>query len=128
MAWLSNGSEQSFIARLRAACATIEPSDPWADTLRSVKGKIGTDGVHRIATDAIFEVLELPRLQRTPEAGKRVKTIMLGFGWTAVRSRHVTSRGRAARVRGYARMPSRRTLAPIADDRADSRCRLPAED
>lgn len=103
MAWLSNSSEQSFIARLRAARSTIKPSDPWADTLRSIKGKIGTDGVNRIATDAIFDVLDLPRLQRTPEAGKRIKTIMLAFGWTAVRSRHVTSRGRAARVRGYAR-------------------------
>jgi hypothetical protein len=30
---------------------------------------------------------------------------MVDLGWTPVRSRHVTSRGRAARVRGYARMP-----------------------
>ncbi len=96
--------EMSFVARLRAACATITPSDPWSDTLRSVKGKIGTDKVHRIATDAIFDVLDLPRFQRTPETGKRIKKIMLKLGWTPVRSRHVTSRGRAARVRGYARL------------------------
>ena len=104
MAWLSNGSEQSFIARLRAACATIEPSDPWTDALRRVKGKLGSDGVARIATEAVFDLLELPRFQRTPEAGKRIKTIMLKLGWTPVRARHVTSRGRAARVRGYARI------------------------
>lgn len=104
MNWLSSGSEQSFIARLRAARATIEPSDPWTDTLRSVKGSVGSDGVARIATDAVFDVLGLPRLQRTPEAGKRIKAIMLGLRWTPVRARHVTSRGRAARVRGYARM------------------------
>ncbi len=104
MAYVYNGSEQSFIARLRAARSTIEPSDPWTETLRRVKGISGSDGVARIATDKVFDLLELPRFQRTPEAGKRVKAIMLRFGWTAVRSWHVSSRGRAARVRGYARL------------------------
>jgi hypothetical protein len=103
MAWLSNGSEQSFIARLRAARSTIKPFDPWTSALRNVKGNLGTDGVSRIATEQVFDVLELPRLQRTPEAGKRIRAIMVELGWTAVRARHVTSRGRASRVRGYAR-------------------------
>jgi hypothetical protein len=110
MAWLSSGlvSGTSFLARLRAARANIKPLDPWANTLRSVKGNVGTDGVSRIATEAIFDVLGLPRLQRTPEAGKRIRTIMVELGWTAVRARHVTSRGRASRVRGYARSGIRR--------------------
>jgi hypothetical protein len=43
-------------------------------------------------------------LQRTPEAAKQLKGVMVELGWTPVRSRHVTSRGRAARVRGYARI------------------------
>ena len=103
MAWLTSGSGVSFISRLRAARSNIKPSDPWTDALRNVQGKTGSDGVDRIATEAVFDVLELPRFQRTPEAGKRVKTIMLELGWTPVQERrHVTSRGRAARVRGYA--------------------------
>jgi hypothetical protein len=104
MASLSSGSGHSFIARLREARSNIKPSDPWTIALRKIRGQIGHDGVERIATDAVFEKLDLPPLKRTPEAAKRIKTIMLELGWTPVRSRHVTSRGRAARVRGYARM------------------------
>jgi hypothetical protein len=104
MAWLSSGSGVSFISRLRAARSNIKPSDPWTDALQKIRGETGSDGVARIATEAAFDVLDLPRFQRTPEAGKRIKTIMLELGWVPVRARHVTSRGRAARVRGYARM------------------------
>lgn len=96
---------QSFVDRLREIRAgAIKPSDPWTDALRKIRGQTGHDGVERIATDAVFEQLVLPPLKRTPEAGKRIKTIMMELGWTPVRARHVTSRGRAARVRGYARL------------------------
>ena len=94
----------SFIERLQIARSNIKPSDPWTAPLRNIRGQVGYDGVERIATDAVFEHLDLPRLQRTPEAAKRLKGLMVDLGWTPVRSRHVTSRGRAARVRGYARM------------------------
>ena len=101
MAWLSSNSRQPFIERLRSARSAIKPSAPWTEALRKVRGQIGRDGVYRIATDAVFDALNLPPFQRTPEPGKRIKTIMLELGWTPVRTRHVTSRGRAARVRGY---------------------------
>lgn len=94
----------SFIERLRTTRQTMAPSDPWTVLLRNIRGQIGHDGVERIATDAIFETIDLPPFRRTPEAAKRLKLLMLDLGWTPVRSRHVTSRGRAARVRGYARM------------------------
>jgi hypothetical protein len=112
MAWLSSGSNVSFISRLRAARSTIKPSDPWTSALRNVRGQVGHDRVERIATDAIFEQLDLPRLKRTPEAAKRLKGLMVNLGWVPVRSRHVTSRGRAARVRGYARMQAHVEPAP----------------
>ena len=96
--------KQSFVERLSAA-RTTKPSDPWTSALRNIQGQIGHDGVARIATDAVFEHLDLQPLKRTPEAAKRLKLLMVDLGWTPVRSRHVTSRGRAARVRGYARMP-----------------------
>jgi hypothetical protein len=94
----------SFVERLRAS-RTIKPSDPWTALLRNnIRGQVGHDGVERIATDAVFERLDLPPLKRTPEAAKRLKLLMVDLGWTPVRARCVTSRGRAARVRGYARM------------------------
>ena len=96
--------KQSFVERLRATRQIIKPPHPWTAPLRNVRGQIGHDGIERIATDAVFEQLDLPPLKRTPEAAKRLKSLMVDLGWTPVRSRHVTSRGRAARVRGYARM------------------------
>jgi hypothetical protein len=96
-------SQGAFLERLRAARSALKPSDPSIDTLRKIRGQIGHDGVERIATDAAFEQLDLPPLKRTPEAAKRLKILMVTLGWTPVRSRHVTSRGRASRVRGYAR-------------------------
>jgi hypothetical protein len=107
----------SFIEHLQDARKTIKPSDPWTATLRNIRGQIGHDGVERIATDAVFEQLDLPPLKRTPEAAKRLKLLMVDLGWTPVRARHITSRGRAARVRGYARMgvpvePEPRTIKP----------------
>ena len=98
----SSGS--SFLERLRAARSNIKPSDPWTAPLRKIRGQVGHDGVERIATDAVFEHLDLPPLKRTPEAAKRLKGLMVDLGWTPVRARAVTARGRAARVRGYARM------------------------
>lgn len=93
----------SFTEHLKNARQAIKPSDPWTNPLRNVRGQIGHDGVERIATDAVFEHLDLPPFKRTPDAGRRVKMIMLELGWTPVRARAVTARGRAARVRGYAR-------------------------
>ena len=96
----------SFVERLHEARSTMTPSHPWIPILSILNGIIGHDGVARIATDAIFEQLDLPPFKRTPEAAKQIKHIMLQLGWTPVRARSLTARGRAARVRGYARMPS----------------------
>jgi hypothetical protein len=94
----------SFVEQLRAARArTLKPSDPWTPALFTLKGNRGRDGVEWITTEAVFEFLDLPRLGRTPEAAKRLKRVMVELGWTPVRARAVTARGRAARVRGYAR-------------------------
>jgi hypothetical protein len=94
----------SFVETLQSARKTIKPSDPWTAVLRNLRGQIGHDAVERIATDAIFEKLEVPPIKRTPDAAKRLKGLMVMLGWTPVRARAVTARGRAARVRGYARM------------------------
>jgi hypothetical protein len=97
-------NDSSFVERLREKRKSITPSDPWTALLRNVHGQTCHDGVERIATDTIFEQLDLPPLKRTPEAAKRLRRLMVEIGWVPIRARHVTSRGRAARVRGYARM------------------------
>ena len=97
---------RSFVERLRTARQTIKPQHPWAKLLRNLRGTVGHDGVARISTDAVFEFLDLPRFKRTPEAAKRLKGLLVDQGWTPVRARAATARGRAARVRGYARLPA----------------------
>jgi hypothetical protein len=93
----------SFVERLKAH-RTIKPSDPWTAALRKIRGQVGHDGVERIATETVLEQLGVPPVKRTPEAAKRLRHLMVELGWTPVRARAVTARGRAARVRGYARM------------------------
>jgi hypothetical protein len=93
----------SYMEQLRAA-RTVSLSHPWTSTLRSVRGFRGLDGVERLSTEEAFEALDIPRLQHAPGAAKQLRQVMIELGWTPTRSRHVTSRGRASRVRGYCRM------------------------
>ena len=83
--------------------AALAPSDPWRPVLEKLSGTIGLSKVERIPTDRIFDALNLTKAERTPEAAKRLKEAMTSLGWVPVRATHITSRGRAARVRGYAR-------------------------
>src|SRR5258705_13784199 len=83
---------------------------PWRAILSDITGDVGRDGVERIATDRLFDLLDvflpegMPRFKGTPEAQKQLKSQMVLLGWCPVRARLVT-RGFAARVRAYARMP-----------------------
>jgi hypothetical protein len=108
--------KQSFVERLRVTRQIAKPKDRWTAPLQTIRGQIGHDGLERISTDAVFEQIDIPRLKRTPEAAKRLKLLMVDLGWTPVRSRHVTSRGRAARVRGYARMKQSAQQQAAEDD------------
>lgn len=100
----SETTSPSFVERLRVTRQTIKPLEPWTALVRTIRGQIGHDGVVRLSTEAIFEHLNVPPLKRTPDAARRLRLVMLDLDWTPVRARCVTSRGRASRVRGYARM------------------------
>ncbi|MES0119392.1 hypothetical protein NKK52_25910 [Mesorhizobium sp. C277A] len=94
-----------FLSQLRTIRSELQArkSDPWQERLALLRGQKGSDGVERVSTEAVFDHLNLKPVQRTPEAGKRVKAMMGGLGWTWVRARHVTGSGSVGRVRGYAR-------------------------
>jgi hypothetical protein len=98
------GSKKSFVERLREVREAEPRPDLWRSQLANIRFDIGHDGVARVATDRVFDLMDIPPLKRTPEAARRLRLVMLDLGWTPVRARHVTSRGRAARVRGYARV------------------------
>ena len=108
--------KQSFVERLRVTRQNTAPPDAWTAPLRNIRGDVGYDGVVRISTDRVFELMDIPRLKRTPEAAKRLKLLMVELGWTPVRARCAMSRGRASRVRGYARIKQPVRQQSTADD------------
>jgi hypothetical protein len=60
----------SFIEALRRkkAGAPAGGNDPWQLRLRRVRGSIGGDGIERVSTQALFDLLEVPQRGRTTGA------------------------------------------------------------
>jgi hypothetical protein len=86
-------NETAFLDRLRKSRKITNPPHPWTTVLRTIRGSVGHDGVERIATETIFEKLDIAPVRRTPEAAKRLRGLMVELGWTPVRARAVTARG-----------------------------------
>ena len=81
--------------------------DPWRLLLERVRGKIGDDGIERITTQLLFDMLEVPQRSRGAGACRRLAKLMAELGWMAVRVRGLTRGGYLEQVRGYCREPLR---------------------
>jgi hypothetical protein len=95
-----------FMEKLRQADAKLaatETVDPWQLPLERVHGKIGGDGIERITTQLLFDILQVPQRSRGAGACRRLAKLMAEGGWTAVRIRGLTRGGYLEQVRGYAR-------------------------
>jgi hypothetical protein len=94
----------SFLERMKAAQAeAAQPVDPWRLRLERVRGKTGFDGLERISTQTVMDLLEIPQRKRTAGAYRRLATLMAELGWSAVRVRDLTRGGYKEQVRGYVR-------------------------
>jgi len=95
----------SFLAKLRAAEAESVPqdTDSWRLRLERLRGKVDFDGMERISTQALLDVLEVPQRERTAGAYRDLAKLMGELGWTAVRVRDLTRGGYKEQVRGYVR-------------------------
>jgi hypothetical protein len=71
--------------------------------LQHVRGKLGDDGIERISTQRLFDLLETPQRSRGAGACRRLAKLMSELAWTAVRVRDLTRGGYLEQVRGYAR-------------------------
>jgi|SRR5215471_9205086 len=80
-----------------------ENAEPWRVRLERLRGKVGDDGLERISTQAIFDLLEIPQRSRGAGACRRLAKVMTELGWTAVRVRALTRGGYREQVRGYCR-------------------------
>ena len=67
-------------------------ADPWRLPLERLHGKIGDDGIERITTQLLFDILEVPQRSRGAGACRRLAKLMAELGWMAVRVRGL-SRG-----------------------------------
>jgi len=101
----------TFMERLRKAEAELAPTetaDPWRLPLERLHGKIGDDGIERVTTQIVFDILGIPQRHRGTGACRRLAKLMAELGWTAVRVRGVTRGGYLEQVRGYCREPGSR--------------------
>jgi len=94
----------SFLEKLHEAQARVAvPVDPWRLRLERVSGKIDYDGLERVGSQTLLDLLEVPQRNRTAGTFRRLAKVMAELGWTAVRVRELTRGGYKEQVRGYCR-------------------------
>src|SRR3954451_18353056 len=94
----------SFSEKLKADGADpVATADPWLAPLQRLRGKVEYDGLERVSTQTILDVLEVPQRRRTSGTFRHLSKLMTELGWNAVRVRDMTRRGYTEQVRGYVR-------------------------
>jgi hypothetical protein len=97
----------SFLKKLEAAKAEAlaHTADPWLAPLQRVRGKVAFDGMERVSSQTVLDMLEVPQRSRTAGTYRRLAGLMAELGWTAVRVRDLTRGGYKEQIRGYSRAP-----------------------
>jgi hypothetical protein len=95
----------SFIERLRQVRSEVlaRNADTWRIRLERVRGKIGDDGIERVSTQVLFDVLDIPQRGRTAGACRRLAGLMRDLGWHAIKARGLNQAGFREQIRGWAR-------------------------
>jgi hypothetical protein len=95
----------AFLSDLNKALAKMAArnTDAWRLPLERLHGRIGDDGIERITTQTVFDILEVPQRSRGAAACRRLAKLMTELGWTAVRVRGLTRGGYREQVRGHCR-------------------------
>jgi hypothetical protein len=71
--------------------------------LERVGGTLGLDGLERVSSQKLLDLLEIEQRQRTASNYRHLARLMSEQGWTAVRVRDLTRGGYKEQVRGYVR-------------------------
>jgi hypothetical protein len=94
----------SFLEKMKAAAAeAAQPIDPWRLRLERVRGTTGFDGLERVTSQRLLDLLEVPQRSRTAGTYRRLAKLMAELGWTAVRVRDFNRRGFKEQCRGFVR-------------------------
>ena len=76
---------------------------PWENPIQRLRGRVGSDGVERVTTQAVFDFLDVPQRARSAAACSALAKKMRNAGWTPIRFRGLTRGGFLEQIRGYAR-------------------------
>jgi hypothetical protein len=102
----------AFIEQLKQARERVHSleRDPWRLRLERLRGKVDYDGVERISTQTIFDVLEVPQRGRNSAACRHLAKLMRELGWSPIKARGMQN-GFRDQVRGWARDRSGKALS-----------------
>jgi hypothetical protein len=111
------GETMSWLGKLEKAQTEMAArnGDPWRLPLERVRGKIDYDGLERVSSQTLLDILEVPQRSRTAGTYRHLAKIMAELGWTAVRVRDLTRGGYKEQVRGYCRDARCRSTVPNPD-------------
>jgi hypothetical protein len=115
---LREGLVVSWMGSLEVAQAKIAAArngDPWRLPLERIRGQIDFDGLERVSSQTLLDILEVPQRSRRAPVFRRVAKLMAELGWTAVRVRDLTRGGYKEQVRGYCRDARCRSIVPNPD-------------
>jgi hypothetical protein len=94
----------SFLAKVNEAKAQLAPPvDSWLLRLERVRGKVDFDGLERVTSQTLLDLLEVPQRSRRAGTFRRLAKVMAELGWTPIRVRDFNGRGYTEQVRGYCR-------------------------
>jgi hypothetical protein len=79
---------------------TPSPRDTWIYRTRFVRGTTGFDGLERISTQTLMDMLEAMQRKCTAGAYRYLASLMAEFGWAPVRLRDFNGRGSKRRFAG----------------------------
>jgi hypothetical protein len=94
----------SFLEKMKAAQAELEAAlDPWHLRLERLRGTTGFDGLERVSTQTLMDILEVPQRQRTAGNYRHLASLMTELGWNRDALRDLTRGGyrEQVRVRSY---------------------------
>jgi hypothetical protein len=95
----------AFLEQLRQTREQVRArnADTWRLRLEGVRGKLGDDGIERVSTQTLFDLLEVSQRGRSVSACKRLAKLMRELGWSPIKARGLTPGGFRDQVRGYGR-------------------------
>jgi hypothetical protein len=91
------------LRQIRDEARAKHTGDPWRLRLERVRGKTWDDGIERVSTQTLFDILEVPQRRRNAGACRRLAKLMRELGWAPIKARGLTQGGFRDQVRGYAR-------------------------